>query len=436
MRVSALIKKELRELLMERTIIIGVILMPLIILPMIGGALSAAGETFARPTEEIRILLIDNDGGKYTAVFRNSLNRLGFTPVLISGSSGDIQELMREHGVLAAVVIVRGFSQSLADGQRASVQLFISMSSASTSEMQRISMLEDRVSAAIALLGEVLASERGLQLSFYNQPAKLEGNLFYRGRVMSFAEAESLIQLYFTTNLLIPLVLVIMIATSGTVAATSIGLEKEAKTLEMLLILPIRRTSILLAKLFSSSVIALIGTASMFAGLLIYLSSLGGFVSMAGASSTGASASEPMSSGLVFPLTSPALALLAVVLFVAMAITLSVGILAGVLAGDVRGGQQLAGLMQMPLLLLPFMLLQFTDIGNLPPTLSTALMLNPFTHMLLAIRTIYEEAYLATILHIGAMTAFMAAILAIAAWLFKGERLLTMRISLKRRSPP
>lgn len=434
MKITPLVKKELRELLMERTIIIGVVLMPLIILPMIGGALSVAGQSLPSPAEEVKIVLIDNDRGRYSAAFRESLSRVGFALIEVSDPSQSVEVFMKKYGVAAAIVLESGFSQSLTDGKRTTIQLFASMSSASASELQWISSLESRVSAAISLLGESLASERGLQLSFYKQPVDLGGGVFYRGRLVSSTEAEGLFQLYFTTNLIIPLVLVLMVATSGTVAATSIGLEKEAKTLEMLLVLPMSRASILLSKLLSSSVIALIGTVSMFAGLVIYLTSLSGFVSGMGQTADGAGPSGAVSAGAVFQFTPQVVVLLGAVLFVTMVITLSLGILAGVLAGDVRGGQQLAGLMQMPLLLLPFMLLQFADINNLPPALSAVLMINPFTHMLLAIRTLYDEAYLATALHLGAMIVFMVVILVIAAWLFRGERLLTMRVGLRKQS--
>ncbi|MEM3126234.1 MAG: ABC transporter permease, partial [Candidatus Caldarchaeum sp.] len=305
------------------------------------------------------------------------------------------------------------------DGKRASVKMFTTVSSISIAELQKISSIRSRIYLAMEMLGERLAAETGIHFSFYKQPVELKNGLLYKGRQVSLEEAGTVFQLYMATMVFVPLVLVVMVATSGTVAATSIGLEKEAKTLEMLLTLPISRTSILSAKLLASMAVALMGTASMVVGFVIYLTNL--------------PMVELTSTELTMPLSGFTLVLLGLVMFVALVMTLCIGILAGVLAGDVRGAQQLAGLLQMPLLLLPFLVLQFADVNGLPPTLSAALMLIPFTHMFLAIKSIYEEAYLMSALHLVVMTAFMMVILGVASWFFKGERLLTMRVTLRRR---
>ncbi|MEM1945415.1 MAG: ABC transporter permease [Candidatus Caldarchaeum sp.] len=419
MSIATLVRKELRELLMEKTIIIGVVLMPLVILPLIGGTIAMASRSATTSTADIPILLVDNEGGKYSKVLSEAFRAAGFSPITVTNTSESVASLMESYRVAATVYVEKGFSQNLTDGKRASVKMFTTVSSISIAELQKISSIRSRIYLAMEMLGERLAAETGIHFSFYKQPVELKSGLLYKGRQVSLEEAGTVFQLYMATMVFVPLVLVVMVATSGTVAATSIGLEKEAKTLEMLLTLPISRTSILTAKLVASMTVALMGTASMVFGFVIYLTNL--------------PMVELTSTELTMPLSGFTLLLLGLVMFVALVMTLCIGILAGVLAGDVRGGQQLAGLLQMPLLLLPFLILQFADINGLPPTLSAALMLSPFTHMFLAIKSIYEEAYLMSVLHLVVMTAFLMVILVVASWFFKGERLLTMRVTLRRR---
>ncbi|MEM2985838.1 MAG: ABC transporter permease subunit, partial [Candidatus Caldarchaeum sp.] len=206
---------------------------------------------------------------------------------------------------------------------------------------------------------------------------------------------------------------------SGTIAATSIGLEKEAKTLEMLLTYPIGRSTILASKLLGSTVVALLGTASLMTGLVFYFSRLTAFAGMS----------------ITLSLSPLNLVLLMVVLFFALVTTLGLGVLAGVLAGDVRGSQQLAGLIQLPLILLPLLLFLSGGIQSLQQPLATIILIIPFTHLMLAIQAILESSYLNILLHVGVMVAWTVAIIGLAAFLFRGERLLTMRVKLVRRKP-
>ncbi|MDW7978095.1 MAG: hypothetical protein RMH74_04745, partial [Candidatus Caldarchaeum sp.] len=97
-------------------------------------------------------------------------------------------------------------------------------------------------------------------------------------------------------------------------------------------------------------------------------------------------------------------------------------------------GQQLASLIQIPLILPPFFVLVLADFSSIPQPYSTILLLNPFTHIIIAIQHINEGAYASSIVHICVMVLFTGLVLALASWLFRGERLLTMRIRLGRKS--
>ncbi|MEM2807937.1 MAG: hypothetical protein QXJ09_05355, partial [Candidatus Caldarchaeum sp.] len=67
--------------------------------------------------------------------------------------------------------------------------------------------------------------------------------------------------------------------------------------------------------------------------------------------------------------------------------------------------------------------------------LATIILIIPFTHLMLAIQAILESSYLNILLHVGVMVAWTVAIIGLAAFLFRGERLLTMRVKLVRRKP-
>ena len=414
-----LVSKELRELLSEKTILIGVVLMPLVIFPLIGFSMAPVNMREGDAGPGAAVLVVDQDGGKYAALFVEALRKTGFNPQPIQLQNDNLLQLIENSGASAAVIIPQGFSTQLEQKNKPTVKLFLKLASSSIVEFERIGSMRDRFYAAVSLMGEALASEEGVAVSFYKAPIDLSGEVVYRDQIISETDAGQLFQQFFASTLLIPIALTLVVTTSGTIAATSIGLEKEAKTLEMLLTYPIGRSSILASKLLGSTVVALLGTASLMTGLVFYFSRLTAFAGMS----------------ITLSLSPLNLVLLMVVLFFALVTTLGLGVLAGVLAGDVRGSQQLAGLIQLPLILLPLLLFLSGGIQSLQQPLATIILIIPFTHLMLAIQAILESSYLNILLHVGVMVAWTVAIIGLAAFLFRGERLLTMRVKLVRRKP-
>lgn len=417
MSLTPLLYKELRELLSEKTILIGVVLMPLVIFPLIGFTMAPVtmreGDTGARAP----VLVVDQDGGKYAALFVETLRKTGLNPQPIQLQNDNLLQLIKNSEAAAAVIIPQGFSTQLEQKNKPTVKLFLKLASSSVAEFERIGDIRDRIYTAVSLMGEALASEEDIAVSFYKSPINLSGEVVYRDQTLPETDAGQLFQQFFASTLLIPIALIIVVTTSGTVAATSIGLEKEAKTLEMLLTYPIARSTILASKLLGSTVVALLGTASLMTGLIFYFSRVTAFAGMS----------------ISFSLSPLSLVLLAVVLFFALVTTLGLGVLAGVLAGDVRGSQQLASLIQVPLILLPLLLFLSGGIQSLQQPLATIILIIPFTHLMLATQAILESSYLNILLHIGVMVVWTVAVIGLAAFMFRGERLLTLRVRLGRR---
>lgn len=417
MSLTPLLSKELRELLSEKTILIGVVLMPLVIFPLIGFTMAPVtmreGDIGARAA----VLVVDQDGGKYAALFVEALRKTGLNPQPIQLQNDNLLQLIKNSEAAAAVIIPQGFSTQLEQKNKPTVKLFLKLASSSVAEFERIGDIRDRIYTAVSLMGEALASEEDIAVSFYKSPINLSGEVVYRDQTLPETDAGQLFQQFFASTLLIPIALIIVVTTSGTVAATSIGLEREAKTLEMLLTYPIARSTILASKLLGSTVVALLGTASLMTGLIFYFSRVTAFAGMS----------------ISFSLSPLSLVLLAVVLFFALVTTLGLGVLAGVLAGDVRGSQQLASLIQVPLILLPLLLFLSGGIQSLQQPLATIILIIPFTHLMLATQAILESSYLNILLHIGVMVVWTVAVIGLAAFMFRGERLLTLRVRLGRR---
>ena len=422
MSFAALVYKELKELLMERTILIGIIVMPLILFPMLSFSANIGMSAATQTMQEMSILYIDEDGGEFSKLLQELLTSYGLRLRIIN-ADGEPLSLMSQYDADTALLVPREFSEAIVAGKKGEVKLYAKTDEISISRLRQLSTLNRLLSLAGETLGRELAQKQGINYEFLRTPLEARSTIIIRGSIFE-GSPELLSQVFFSIMFGVPMVVLLVTITAGTVAATSVGLEKEAKTLEILLTLPMSRMKILASKLVGSVIIAAIGAAAFTIGFSIYL---GAFMNVG--ADAAMSAQAPSMAGLI-NITPSSVLLIGIILLLALLLTLGLGILAGTLAGDVRGGQQLSGLFTGPLIFFPFLILLFTDLEALPPTAQLALMADPFTHMLQALRAALSGDLTLVATSLAAMALFVVLILGVAAWLFSGERLVTMKIRL------
>jgi ABC-2 type transport system permease protein len=205
-------------------------------------------------------------------------------------------------------------------------------------------------------------------------------------------------------------------------AATAVASEKEEKTLETLLTLPINRFMILAGKLTGSILVSIVGAAAYLIGFSYYINSFTGMVP----AETGV---DLASIGLApTPLS---YVLLGLSLFMALLSALALAMSLSVFAEDVRGAQALVGPLSI-LMVFPMIFTIFTDVTALPFPLSTILLAIPFTHPLLAANVTVTGNYTLAIGGIIYMAIFTVGVLYIAARLFGTEKILTAKLKFKR----
>jgi len=207
------------------------------------------------------------------------------------------------------------------------------------------------------------------------------------------------------------------------IAATSVASEKEEKTLETILSMPVGRFTILLGKLAGSVIVAAVGAIAYVVGVNYYTGSF-----------TFAFQTQPgidlASLGLAPTL--PAYLVLGASLFVALLSALALAIAVSSFAEDVKSAQAIVGYFYF-ILFVPMIFVMYGDINLLPLALRLVLLAIPYTHPMLAARTSFTGDYTTAVLGIAYVTAFTICTLYIAAKIFTTEKILTMRIRLRRR---
>jgi len=206
------------------------------------------------------------------------------------------------------------------------------------------------------------------------------------------------------------------------VAATTISIEKEEKTLETLLTMPISRLGILTGKLVGSVVVAAAGAAASMVGVNYYTSSIFSMLptETVNLEALGLSMS-PLSYGL-----------LGVVMFVTIVSALALAIVVAAFSENVRSAQSIVGFMNI-IFVIPSIVLMYADIEILPAPLQMVLYAIPYTHAILAAKAAFMGDYLVMARSIAYISVFTVVLLYVAAKIFTTEKIVTARISFRKR---
>ncbi len=173
-------------------------------------------------------------------------------------------------------------------------------------------------------------------------------------------------------SMMVPIVVMIVISMVGSVIITSMGSEKENKTLETLLTMPVRRTTIVSGKLLAAAIMGLIYGIFYLIGMMFY--------------------AEGMTSGLSSSVNLDELglgmdmikwAILFGILFLAIFSALGICMILGAFTKNYKMAQT----MVMPITvmaIIPMMVLLFSDYNSLPGFLQAVMFAIPFTHPMMA----------------------------------------------------
>jgi ABC-2 type transport system permease protein len=306
------------------------------------------------------------------------------------------------------------------------MKMYVVFSSLSVVEQGKASMLQSMLEAynkalSLQIISSELPSSNPL---FVSNPISSRYYTYFKGNVADIPP-QLVASTISTQMMMMPLVIMIMLMTTMTMAATAVAIEKEAKTLETLLTLPVNRLTILVGKLSGSLFVALLGTVAYMFGFNYYMNSLlGGF---------GGGQQTLDLSSLGITVTPIGYVLLGIVFFISIVATLALAVSFSVFSEDVRSAQNSISYIYI-IIIVPMLLFMFIDINTLSLPAQIALYAIPFTHTMNATREILLGNYQSVLFNILYLVVFTVVILYIAAKLFTTEKVFTTKFTLKRRS--
>jgi len=421
--LTTLIVKEVKELVRDPKILIGVILMPLLIFPIMGSAISISQKSVERAILSASFAVYDGDGGD---VARSLIDYLDANNEIIEIDAPSLEDALlafQETNASVLLYIREGYSENITSGRRGGVKIYANLETLTIAETGKT----DVISRLIGIYNvefsknriERLLEEAGEEADpdAVRSPLSIAYASVIKGNVLE-VHPQAIFGLVMSQSIMLPIMMMIMLMFAIQMAATSIALEKEQKTLETLMTLPVGRMTILTGKLAGSIVVAVAGAVSYMIGFGYYMNAAFGFAPEMTSMSLGEAGIGLQPLGYL---------LLGVAIFVTLVSGLALAISLAVFTDNVRSAQSLTGFLVIPVII-PAIILMFTDLSMLPPAVRWILLVIPYTHSIVASKAAFLGNYAAVAGSIAYISVFTVVVLYVAARIFSTERVITARI--------
>jgi ABC-2 type transport system permease protein len=410
--------KELKELVRDPKILVGMIVVPLLLFPVLGLVLGYAVETAQEQAQQATLLVVNNDGGNWSQIFIDYLTNTGIkinvqnnlTPQQIID-----QELLTQNNSTQFIVIPSEFSINMTQHINGNLEIIAIINSYGVYQGGGVfsDIGSSTVTAIINNFNRIIAPN----VLYTTQSAII------KGEIQQGIDPATLSGLMISQALALPITIMVMLTYSMQIAATSVAMEKEEKTLETLLTMPVDRFAILMGKLSSTIIVAGIAAVTMMIGYNYML----GSVTLGLSTETSI---DLVNLGLV---PSPfGYVLLGISLFITLLSALALAVIISAFAEDVRGAQALIGYIY-PIIFVPSLALIYLDFNSLPLAIKAILYAIPYSHPVIASKVVVFGDYTTVILGIIYVTIFTIGIMYIASRLFATEKILTAKLRFKRK---
>lgn len=427
--MTSIIRKEVRELLTPGSVISVLVMVVLFagLGGLIGGEVDSAAElpTFGFVVDED----VDyyNDWNPYD-VLCNETNygaEADSKIILMDSAYGDDEAIlaeMREKGITSVLALpdADSFRESMTNGTQVTMKQYYLYEPTGLFGTVSSSVLSSVVSILNTSLSQEIMSSAGtgLDYDFVTNPIVSGTNdvsTIVDGEVHTGITPSDISNEITSQTLMIPIVIMIIIMMVGSIVISSMGSEKENKTLETLLTMPIKRTSIVSGKIVAAAIVGLVYGLAYMVGMSIYMGSMTGTI--AGSSSVNLE-------DLGMSLDILDWFLIMVSMFLAIVCALGICMILGAFAKNYKSAQT----MTMPLSILamiPMFIIMFTGWYGSGGVLQAITFAIPFSHPMMAMQALMYGDMTLVLGGIAYMAVFALVSILITVRLYNSDILIT-----------
>lgn len=419
-----ILKKEIRELLTPQIVI--PLLISILFFAFIG---KLVGTETKKASSSQAVIVLDNDNSSASSMVVRVIKDSGFKVKVLKGKKvSQAVHLAEKKGINVVITIPEGFEKNLESFKKPEVETYVILRSFSLGATR----VSQDLKIALSVITNALSNQRlisvapGIDPSILKSPIHIKESVIVGNRYAE-ASAEQILGFITSQTAFIPIILTLIIVFSSQMIATAIASEKENKTLETLLSLPVKRGGLVTAKMVAAGLIALAAAAVYIFGFRYYMEGITG--SEFAKVSSGVISSAIRELGLI--LTPSSYILLGTSLFFGILCALSISIILGAFADDVKGVQAILTPL-MILVLIPYFLLMFLDLNTVSPVIKYVILAIPFSHPFMAASNLFLKNYLAVYAGILYQAIFFLIFAFIASRILSSDKILTMKLKMKK----
>jgi len=409
MSLGNIVKKEVKELITPG-IIISMLVMALIFVMM--------GQMIGGIEEGIRqkpvIGLIVNDNGELSDVAEKIL----YDNATIVYNGTDVDEgldVIEEEGGLALLIIHSNFTSNIYNNKSGEIEIHWIMRGVGLADAISPTAVEWLIYLVNNSISEyIIDHNTTINSSVTLNPISRNETTIVKGIETKNLSPSQIGGMISAQTLMTPIIMMMVILMTGGMVLSSMGMEKENKTLETLLTLPISRGSIVAGKIIGSAVVGLVMAGIYMSGFVYYMNAI-----------QGRSNINLEDYGLALgPFD---YILVGISVFMAIMAGLALCMLLGTFVKNFKSAQTLTFPVT-ALAMIPMFITMFMDFDTSPMSIQVILFIIPFSHPMMAQRALIFDNYLLVLAGIVYSAIFAFITISIAVWIFKSDKLLVGRI--------
>ncbi|CAN5121988.1 ABC transporter permease [soil metagenome] len=422
---SILLRKEITELITWQ------IILPLLVTAGIffglGGVIGSEQEKAKAPQA---IVVVDRDTSPSSTLVIDTLKANNFTPTILPASTTEAEILSRASGDNAqvALVIPEGFGDGINKAQPQQLTTYSFLRSFSLVANQNSFVLQNALSAInTAFSKQLISLSSNLPAANILLPVSSTDKVVV-GQAIANTSLQAVLGYVNAQTTFIPLILFFVIVFAAQMIATAVASEKENKTIETLLTMPVKRSHVVTAKMLAAGIVAMVASIVYLVGFQSYMQGITG-----GASLGNLQPEIAQALGLTFSTLD--YLTLGVSLFMGILVSLAIAMILGSFAEDIKSVQGLITPL-MVLVIIPYILVFLVDIASLSPLLQNVVKAIPFTHSFTAAPNLLlkqdSQVYWGILYQFVCFIVFVT----IAAKIFTTDRIITLKITFSKAKKP
>ncbi|HUX48919.1 MAG TPA: ABC transporter permease [Dehalococcoidia bacterium] len=403
--IGNIIKKEFKELFTLSTLLPIVVIA--IVFAFVGQTIGNIGETME---EKPVVGIVDMDDGDFSDIAMAVL--IEKAEVIYDGNDAEegLEEVREENGV-ALLVIPENFSQNIYANHPGEIEIYWIMKGAGMMDSISSGAVEGLIQSVNQEISrELIQQDSSFDPALVLAPTTRVETTFFKGKEVEGLSSSQLGNMLSSQSIVIPIVVMMLIIMAGASVISSMGMEKENKTLETLLTLPVRRSHIVIGKIVGSALVGMIMAAIYMIGFSRYMSSF--------------QISDINLADFGLALGMQDYLLIGISLFTALLAGLSLCIVLGTFAKNYRSAQTLIFPIT-ALAMISVFITMFKDFDTIPAILRVLVFAIPFSHPMMAMRALMMDNYSLVIGGVAYTAVFTVIMIVVAVRIFNSDRLLT-----------